>query len=131
MLLTDMSSTDLLNKLITFRNQAIQFIVSDENHHSVRNRIKLSLKMFMETVSLIHNCFISKYLFLKNIFIHSLYSLFLFILYNLYFYSFFIFFIFIINIFLFYYFLILLSFPDILSFFLLFDIILVQYEIIY
>ncbi|XP_043472746.1 conserved oligomeric Golgi complex subunit 1 isoform X1 [Leptopilina heterotoma] len=58
MLLADIPSTDLLNKFIAFRNQAIQFIISNENHHSVRNRIKLSLKMFMETVSLIHNCFI-------------------------------------------------------------------------
>ena len=56
------TSEDLLVKLINLRSKAIESIIKDESPHSVRHRIKLSVKILTDTVTLIHCCFISKYL---------------------------------------------------------------------
>ncbi|XP_043288617.1 conserved oligomeric Golgi complex subunit 1 isoform X2 [Venturia canescens] len=57
-LLDGTSSKELLEKLISLRSQAIESIIKDENPHSVRHRIKLSVKLLSDTVILIHSCFI-------------------------------------------------------------------------
>lgn len=56
------NSNDLLEKLIQLRCKAIETIIKNESPHSVRHRIKLSVKLLSDTVALIHSCFISKYL---------------------------------------------------------------------
>lgn len=55
------TSSDLLEKLIELRSRAVESIIKDESHHSVRHRIKLSLKLLINAVALIHSCFMSKY----------------------------------------------------------------------
>ncbi|XP_034935180.1 conserved oligomeric Golgi complex subunit 1 isoform X2 [Chelonus insularis] len=55
------NSKDLLDKLINLRSRAIESIVKSESPQSVRHRIKLSVKMLIDTVALIHFCFINAY----------------------------------------------------------------------
>ncbi|XP_011304064.1 conserved oligomeric Golgi complex subunit 1 isoform X1 [Fopius arisanus] len=52
------SSKDLFEKIIQFRSKAIESIVKDESPHSVRHRIKLCVRLLMDTIVLIHSCFI-------------------------------------------------------------------------
>lgn len=54
------SSKNLLEKLIQLRSKAVESIIKNENPHSVRHRIKLSVKLLTDTISLVHSCFISK-----------------------------------------------------------------------
>lgn len=43
------------------RNQAIKSIVTDENDNSVKTKIKLCIKILIQTINLIYSCFISNY----------------------------------------------------------------------
>ncbi|KAK0180195.1 hypothetical protein PV327_005864 [Microctonus hyperodae] len=52
-------SKDLLEKLLFHRCKAVETIINNESPHSVRHRIKLSVKLFSDTVALIHSCFIN------------------------------------------------------------------------
>ncbi|XP_015110363.1 conserved oligomeric Golgi complex subunit 1 isoform X2 [Diachasma alloeum] len=52
------SSKDLIQKFIQFRSNAVESIIKDESPHSVRHRIKICVKLLMDTVALIHSCFI-------------------------------------------------------------------------
>ncbi|XP_015609799.1 conserved oligomeric Golgi complex subunit 1 isoform X2 [Cephus cinctus] len=57
-LLDGASSSALIEKLISMRSKAIETIIKDESHHSVRNRIKLCVKLLTQTIILIRTCFI-------------------------------------------------------------------------
>ncbi|XP_012251073.2 conserved oligomeric Golgi complex subunit 1 [Athalia rosae] len=57
-LLDNMTCTELLKKLISLQSQAIESVVKDESHFSVRNRISLSIKLLTHVISLLHSCFI-------------------------------------------------------------------------
>lgn len=50
-----------MDKLISMRNQAIKSIVTDENDNSVKTKIKLCIKILIQTINLIYSCFISNY----------------------------------------------------------------------
>ncbi|XP_076229389.1 conserved oligomeric Golgi complex subunit 1 isoform X2 [Nomia melanderi] len=58
-LLNGTSFTDLLDMLISMRSQAIKSIITDENDSNVKNKIKLCINVLIQTVNLIHSCFIS------------------------------------------------------------------------
>ncbi|XP_063993601.1 conserved oligomeric Golgi complex subunit 1 isoform X2 [Diachasmimorpha longicaudata] len=59
MVLMDKSSAkDLIKKLIQFRSKAMESIINDESPRNVRHRIKMCVKLLMDTVALIHSCFI-------------------------------------------------------------------------
>lgn len=58
-LLNGTSFSDLLDKLISMRNQAIKSIVTDENDNSVKTKIKLCIKILIQTINLIYSCFIN------------------------------------------------------------------------
>ncbi|XP_046432315.1 conserved oligomeric Golgi complex subunit 1 isoform X1 [Neodiprion fabricii] len=57
-LLDGMASTELLKKLITLRSQAVEAVIKDESHLSVRNRISLSVKMLTHVIDLLYSCFV-------------------------------------------------------------------------
>ncbi|XP_032688873.1 conserved oligomeric Golgi complex subunit 1 isoform X2 [Odontomachus brunneus] len=50
---------DLLEKLISTRNHAIVSVIKEESHSSVKNKLKLCIKIFIQTVHLIYSCFIN------------------------------------------------------------------------
>ncbi|XP_043265759.1 conserved oligomeric Golgi complex subunit 1 isoform X2 [Colletes gigas] len=57
-LLNGSSFSDLLEMLISMRNRAIKFVVTDENDSNVKNKIKLCIEILIQTVNLIYSCFI-------------------------------------------------------------------------
>jgi hypothetical protein len=59
--LNESSFVDLVEKLITTRSHAIECIIKNENYDSVKNKLKLCMKVLIQTVHLIYSCFISKY----------------------------------------------------------------------
>ncbi|XP_043526866.1 conserved oligomeric Golgi complex subunit 1 isoform X1 [Frieseomelitta varia] len=58
-LLNGTSSSDLLDKLISMRNHAVESIVRDENDNSVKKKIKSCIEVLIQTISLIYSCFIN------------------------------------------------------------------------
>jgi len=63
--LNESSFVDLVEKLITTRSHAIECIIKNENYDSVKNKLKLCMKILIQTVHLIYSCFISKYFYMK------------------------------------------------------------------
>lgn len=61
MFLNESSFVDLLKKLISTRNRAIESIIKEESHDSVKNKLKLCMRILIQTVHLIYSCFIRKY----------------------------------------------------------------------
>lgn len=60
--LNESSFVDLLEKLISTRSHAIESIIKEEScHDSVKNKLKLCIKILIQTVHLIYSCFICKY----------------------------------------------------------------------
>lgn len=62
MFLNESSFANLLERLIFSRNHAIESVVKGESHDTVKNKLKLCMKILIQTVYLIYSCFISKYL---------------------------------------------------------------------
>ncbi|XP_071866705.1 conserved oligomeric Golgi complex subunit 1 isoform X1 [Bombus fervidus] len=58
-LLNGSSFSDLLDKLISLRNHAVNSIVTDENDNSVKKKIKSCIEILIQTISLIYSCFIN------------------------------------------------------------------------
>ncbi|XP_076651687.1 conserved oligomeric Golgi complex subunit 1 isoform X1 [Halictus rubicundus] len=58
-LLNGTSFSDLLDMLISMRSHAIKSIITDENDSSVKNKIKLCIKILIQTVNLMYSCFIN------------------------------------------------------------------------
>ncbi|GAB1869175.1 Conserved oligomeric Golgi complex subunit 1 [Camponotus japonicus] len=56
--LNESSFVDLLEKLISMRSRAIESIIKEESHDSVKNKLKLCMKILIQTVHLIYSCFI-------------------------------------------------------------------------
>lgn len=52
---------DLLEKLISMRNHAIGTVIKEESHSNVKTKLKLCIKILIQTVHLIYSCFISKF----------------------------------------------------------------------
>lgn len=60
-LLNGASFSELLEKLISLRSRAIESVIADDrNECSVRSKIKLCIKILIETVVLIHRCFVDE-----------------------------------------------------------------------
>lgn len=49
-----------MKKLISLRSQAIESVIKDESHLSVRSRISLSVKLLTHVIDLLHSCFIGE-----------------------------------------------------------------------
>ncbi|XP_057331715.1 conserved oligomeric Golgi complex subunit 1 isoform X1 [Microplitis mediator] len=58
-LLEKTQSKDLLKKLIDLRCRAVESIIKSDDTLSVKYKIKLAVKLLMDTVALIHICFIN------------------------------------------------------------------------
>lgn len=52
---------NLLEKLISMRSRAIESVIKEETHNSVKNKLKLCIKILIQTIYLIYSCFISEY----------------------------------------------------------------------
>ncbi|XP_011699019.1 PREDICTED: conserved oligomeric Golgi complex subunit 1 isoform X1 [Wasmannia auropunctata] len=57
--LNESSFADLLERLISTRSHAIESVVKGESHDSVKNKLKLCMKILIQTVHLIYSCFIN------------------------------------------------------------------------
>ncbi|XP_067206768.1 conserved oligomeric Golgi complex subunit 1 isoform X2 [Linepithema humile] len=57
--LNESSFVDLLEKLISTRRYAIQSVIKEESHDSVKSKLKLCMKILIQTIHLIHSCFIN------------------------------------------------------------------------
>ncbi|XP_014482277.1 PREDICTED: conserved oligomeric Golgi complex subunit 1 isoform X2 [Dinoponera quadriceps] len=57
--LNESSFVNLLEKLISTRNHAIETVLKEESHSSVKNKLKLCIKILIQTVHLIYSCFIN------------------------------------------------------------------------
>lgn len=58
--LNESSFVDLVEKLILMRSFAIESIIRNESHDSVKNKLKACMKILIRTVHLIYSCFISE-----------------------------------------------------------------------
>ncbi|XP_020287464.1 conserved oligomeric Golgi complex subunit 1 isoform X2 [Pseudomyrmex gracilis] len=56
--LNESSFEDLLDKLISTRSYAIESIIKEESHDSVKIKLKLCITLLIQTVYLIYSCFI-------------------------------------------------------------------------
>ncbi|XP_011143993.1 conserved oligomeric Golgi complex subunit 1 isoform X2 [Harpegnathos saltator] len=57
--LNESSFVNLLEKLISTRNCAIKSVIKEESHSSVKHKLKLCIKILIQTVHLIYSCFIN------------------------------------------------------------------------
>ncbi|CAK9808356.1 Conserved oligomeric Golgi complex subunit 1 [Anthophora quadrimaculata] len=58
-LLNGTSFPDLLEMLISMRNQTIKSIVTDENDNNVKSKVKSCIEILIQTINLIYSCFIN------------------------------------------------------------------------
>ncbi|KAG7200581.1 hypothetical protein KM043_001141 [Ampulex compressa] len=60
-LLNNTPLKQLLQKLISMRSCALESVIKDDNDDSVKNKIRLCIKILIETVILIYTCFIKSH----------------------------------------------------------------------
>ncbi|XP_011334324.2 conserved oligomeric Golgi complex subunit 1 isoform X1 [Ooceraea biroi] len=57
--LNESSFVDLVEKLIATRSHALEAVIKNENYDSVKNKLKLCMKILIQTVHIIYSCFIN------------------------------------------------------------------------